>query len=110
MASDEAKLSDFDYELPPVRIAQEPARPRDASRLLVLDRATGRTEHRLFRDLPRLLSPGDLLVVNDARVIPAAFTARRASGGRIEGCFLRFKARNRGKALRTTVALLYSEG
>lgn len=89
MASDEVKLSDFDYDLPPERIAQEPARPRDASRLLVLDRATGQTEHLRFRDLPGLLSPGDLLVVNDARVIPAAFTARRASGGRIEGCFLR---------------------
>jgi len=86
---DEPVLSDFDYRLPPDRIAQEPARPRDASRLLVLDRASGETAHRRFRDLPDLLRPTDLLVLNDTRVIPAAFTARRSSGGRIEGCFLR---------------------
>jgi S-adenosylmethionine:tRNA ribosyltransferase-isomerase len=82
-------ISDFDYDLPPDRIAQQPARPRDASRLLVLDRASGATSHRTFRDLPDLLVPGDLLVVNDTRVIPAAFTATRATGSRIEGCFLR---------------------
>jgi len=86
---DEVVLSDFDYRLPPDRIAQEPVRPRDASRLLVLDRAGGGIAHRRFRDLPDVLEPADLLVLNDTRVIPAAFTARRASGGRIEGCFLR---------------------
>ena len=85
----ETVVSAFDYPLPPDRIAQEPARPRDASRLMVLDRRRGGTAHHRFRDLPDLLAAGDLLVVNEARVIRAAFTARRASGGRIEGCFLR---------------------
>ncbi len=89
MPPEDARVSDFDYDLPPERIAQEPVRPRDASRLLVLDRTTGEVAHRRFRDLPGLLAPGDLVVVNDTRVIPAAIVARRSSGGRIEGCFLR---------------------
>ncbi len=86
---DEVVLSQFDYNLPPDRIAQEPVRPRDGSRLLVLDRHSGATRHGRFRDLPDLLEAEDLLVVNDTRVIPAAFTAQRRSGGHIEGCFLR---------------------
>jgi len=89
MPQTDASLSDFDYQLPTDRIAQEPVRPRDASRLLVLDRGTGAVAHRRFGELPDLLAPGDLVVLNEARVIPAAFTARRASGARIEGCFLR---------------------
>jgi S-adenosylmethionine:tRNA ribosyltransferase-isomerase len=89
VADAELRLSDFDYELPPERIAQEPARPRDASRVLVMDRATGALSHHHFYDLPDLLAPDDLLVLNDTRVIPAAFTARRATGARIGGCFLR---------------------
>lgn len=84
-------VADFDYELPPDRIAQAPARPRDASRLMVLQRATGAVSHHRFRDLPDLLRPDDLLVLNDTRVIPAALTARRATGGRIDGCFLRVR-------------------
>ncbi len=92
MPDAEARLSDFDYDLPPDRVAQEPVRPRDASRLLVLDRRTGGVVHRRFRDLPDLLRAGDLVVLNDTRVIPAAFTARRATGSRIEGCFLRLLA------------------
>jgi S-adenosylmethionine:tRNA ribosyltransferase-isomerase len=87
--TDNLLISDFDYRLPPDRIAQSPARPRDASRLMVLDRAGAAVAHRRFHELPDLLAPGDLLVLNDTRVIPAAFTARRASGARIEGCFLR---------------------
>ncbi|MEZ5331200.1 MAG: tRNA preQ1(34) S-adenosylmethionine ribosyltransferase-isomerase QueA [Thermoanaerobaculia bacterium] len=74
--------SDFDYELPDERIAQE-ALPRGESRLLVLP-ARGATEHRRIRDLPELLRPGDLLVVNDTRVIPARLFATRESGGRVE--------------------------
>jgi S-adenosylmethionine:tRNA ribosyltransferase-isomerase len=85
----ELNLSDFGYDLPPDRIAQAPARPRDASRLMVLYRRTGEIAHQRFHELPDLLAPGDFLVVNDTRVIPAAFTARRAGGARIEGCFLR---------------------
>ena len=89
MSESALEISDFDYDLPPDRIAQEPARPRDASRLLVLDRLSGAVTHHRFHELPELLAPGDLLVLNDTRVLPAAFTARRASGARIEGCFLR---------------------
>jgi len=73
---------DFDYELPPERIAQHPA-PRGASRLLVLDRE-GPDRHRHVRDLPELLRPGDLLVINDTRVIPARLFGRRPGGGQIE--------------------------
>jgi S-adenosylmethionine:tRNA ribosyltransferase-isomerase len=89
MTEDNLTISDFDFDLPPDRIAQAPARPRDASRLLLLNRTTGATSHHTFRDLPDLLAPGDVLVMNDTRVIPAAFTAMRATGSRIEGCFLR---------------------
>jgi len=89
MSGREAMLSDFDYRLPPEQIAQEPARPRDAARLLVLDRRAGSLAHHRFRNLPDILQAGDLLVLNDTRVIPAAFTARRAGGARIEGCFLK---------------------
>jgi len=80
--------SDFDYDLPPDRIAQQPVRPRDRSRLMLLDRRTGRRTHHVFAELPALLTAGDLLVVNDTRVIPARFEARRRTGGRIEGLFL----------------------
>ncbi len=79
------RLSDFDYELPPDRIAQQPAQPRDAARLLVLDRRTGGVQHRIFRDLPELLAPTDLLVLNDTRVIPARLWGQKeGSGGRAE--------------------------
>jgi len=64
-------LTHFDYNLPPDLIAQEPAPERDAARLLVLDRATGRTEHRTFAALPEYLRPSDVLVINDTRVMPA---------------------------------------
>ena len=64
------RVDDFDYELPPEAIAQTPAEPRDSSRLLVLDRATGRDRARALRDVGRWLDPGDLLVVNDSRVLP----------------------------------------
>ncbi len=80
---------DFVYDLPPERIAQRPSEPRDACRLLRLVRATGGIEHRQFTDLPELLRPGDLLVLNDTRVLPAKFPARRRSGAQMEGLFLR---------------------
>lgn len=81
--------ADFDYDLPPGRIAQRPMTPRDASRLMVLDRRTGCRNHHVFKDLPNLLGAGELLVVNDTRVVPARFECRRQTGGRIEGLFLR---------------------
>jgi S-adenosylmethionine:tRNA ribosyltransferase-isomerase len=78
------KVSDFDYGLPPERIAQEPAEPRDAARLLVHDVARDVTRHGFVRDLVQELRPGDLLVVNDTRVRPARLRARRASGAEVE--------------------------
>jgi S-adenosylmethionine:tRNA ribosyltransferase-isomerase len=83
------KTSDFDYELPPEYIAQTPAEPRDSSRLLVLQRQTGELEHRIFRELGDYLNPGDLLVVNRTRVIPARLFAHKETGGRVEVLLLR---------------------
>jgi S-adenosylmethionine:tRNA ribosyltransferase-isomerase len=71
-------VRDFDYVLPPERIAQQPLEDRAASRLLVFDRATGGFEDNLFRNFPALLQPDDLLVINDTRVLPARLFARRA--------------------------------
>jgi S-adenosylmethionine:tRNA ribosyltransferase-isomerase len=80
----------LDYELPPHLIAQEPAPDRDAARLLVANRSTGQLTHHHFRDLPDLLTPGDLLVLNDTRVLPARLVGRRErTGGKWEGLFLR---------------------
>jgi len=78
------KLSDFDYQLPPELIAQQPAAQRAASRLLVLDRRCGGISDRQFRDIVSLLNPGDLLVMNNTRVIPARLFGEKESGGRIE--------------------------
>ncbi len=74
------RLSDFDYDLPSAQIAQHPLPDRSASRLLVLDRATGKTRHLHFRDLPTLIPPGDLLVINTSRVIPARLRGKRTGG------------------------------
>ncbi len=83
------RLSELQYELPEELIAQEPAQRRDRSRLLVLDRASGHCTHESFERLPTLLPAGSLLVLNDTRVLPARLPMRRASGGRVEGLFLR---------------------
>ncbi len=80
---------DFDYPLDPARIAQRPLERRDESRLMVLNRETAVTKLRIFTELPSLLRSGDVLVINNTRVIPARFFCRRATGGRIEGLFLR---------------------
>src|SRR5581483_5822614 len=76
--------SELDYDLPPELIAQRPAEPRDASRLLVYDRASDRVRHRLFTDLPQELEAGELVVVNDSRVVPARLALRRPGGGAAE--------------------------
>ena len=89
----------FDYELPPDRIAQDPVEPRDAARLLVLP-PEGPPRDRLVRDLPDLLRPGDLLVLNDTRVIPARVHGRKPTGGRVE---LLFAERLAGRAAGGTV-------
>lgn len=83
------KTADFDYELPQERIAQSPLEPRDASRLMVLDRGGKGLEHRIFRDIKEYLCPADLLVLNQTRVIPARIFARKPSGGRVEILLLR---------------------
>jgi S-adenosylmethionine:tRNA ribosyltransferase-isomerase len=93
------QLSDFDYALPPERIAQTPLEPRDAARLLVLNRATGTTEHRQVCDLPELLRPGDLLVANRSRVLPARIRGTLRGGGHAELLLLRRLAPNRWVAL-----------
>lgn len=82
------RLVDLDYDLPRERIAQRPAARRDAARLLHLDRASGRIAHRVFRDLPGLLAPGDVLVLNDSRVVPARLALRKPTGGGVEALVL----------------------
>ena len=77
-------LSDYSFDLPDALVAQRPAERRDGARMLVLDRATGAVEDRLFRDLPGLLRPGDAVVLNDTRVVPARLVGRRPTGGRAE--------------------------
>ncbi|HEY5157211.1 MAG TPA: tRNA preQ1(34) S-adenosylmethionine ribosyltransferase-isomerase QueA [Anaerolineales bacterium] len=83
------KTSDFDYDLPPGFIAQVPLELRDSSRLLVLDRHRAVLEHAVFRDLGKYLHPGDLLVLNQTRVIPARIYAHKHTGGRVEVLLLR---------------------
>ena len=79
------KVADFDYYLPEELIAQEPVEPRDASRLLVVHRQTGQLEHKVFRDIVDYLHPGDVLVINDTKVIPARlFGTKRGTGGQAE--------------------------
>ncbi|MBN2248243.1 MAG: tRNA preQ1(34) S-adenosylmethionine ribosyltransferase-isomerase QueA [Coriobacteriia bacterium] len=84
------RTDDFDYELPSGLIAQHPAHPRDACRLLVLDRASGQIDHGTFRDVLDYLHPGDVLVVNETRVLPARLRgAKDETGGAIEVLLLR---------------------
>ncbi len=83
-------LSEFDYELPKELIAQDPLEDRSASRLLVLNKDTGDCEHRIFREIPQLLRPGDCLVINNTKVIPARLIgAREGSGGAVEVLLLK---------------------
>jgi S-adenosylmethionine:tRNA ribosyltransferase-isomerase len=86
-ASSSIRIQDYDYPLPEERIAQEPVAPRDASRLMVLDRGSRTRVHRRFRELPALLRPRDLLVLNDTRVVPARLVGRKMTGGVVE-CLL----------------------
>lgn len=78
------QLSDFDYALPPELIAQQPLEQRSASRLLCVQRDTGTLSDRQFADLPEWLRPGDLLVINNTRVLPARLFGRKPSGGKVE--------------------------
>jgi S-adenosylmethionine:tRNA ribosyltransferase-isomerase len=74
----------YDYDLPSELIAQQPAEPRDSARLLRVSRSDGSLQDHVFHELPSLLQPGDLIVVNDTRVLPARLLARRVSGGKVE--------------------------
>ncbi len=101
------RTDDFDYSLPPELIAQTPVEPRDASRLMVVHRDSGQIEHRIFRDIGEYLRPGDLLVLNQTRVLPARLFGRKAgTGGKVELLLLNrrdectWEALVRGKGLR----------
>lgn len=82
-------LSDFNYHLPKELIAQRPCSPRHASRLLVLDKKTGKVEHRRFRDVADYFRKGDLLILNNTKVIPARILGKRETGGKVEILLLR---------------------
>lgn len=98
--ANEERLEAFDYPESWARIADRPEPIRDASRLLVYERETGRIEHRRFRDLPEFCAPGDVLVVNDSRVIPARLAgAKVPSGGRVEVLLVRRECGNVWTAL-----------
>ncbi len=83
------KLSEFDYHLPEELIAKYPVEPRDSCRLMVLDRRNQKIEHRIFRDIVDYLKEGDLLVLNDTKVIPARLIGRKTTGAKIEVLLLR---------------------
>jgi S-adenosylmethionine:tRNA ribosyltransferase-isomerase len=111
------KTADFEYELPEERIAQEPLEPRDSSRLLVLDRASGQRTHTHFREIGRYLKPGDLLVANRSRVLPARLMGHKApGGGQVEVLLLeqlepqRWKALVGGKGLTSGRRIAFAEG
>jgi S-adenosylmethionine:tRNA ribosyltransferase-isomerase len=84
-------LSSYNYDLPKELIAQEPLEKRDEAKLLVLDRKNGRIEHRVFKDIVEYLKPGDCVIVNKTKVIPARIYGKRETGGKIEVLFLSFE-------------------
>lgn len=111
------RLSDYDYLLPESAIAQEPLADRAASRLLWLHKETGEVEHRVFRDVPQLLEPGDLLVLNDTRVTALRLFGNKPTGGQVEVLLLKelepqvFVALARpGKRLQPGAKIYFLEG
>lgn len=111
------KTSDFDFELPEELIAQTPLARRDASRLLVLDKTTGARRHLHFYDLPTLLRPGDCLVLNDSRVLPARLIGHRPTGGACEVLLLVDRGENLweclvrpGRKLRPGAQVIFGDG
>ena len=111
------KKSDFFFELPEELIAQTPIAQRDASRLMHLDRLTGEIMHRHFHDLPEYLQPGDCLILNDSRVLPARLIGCRPTGGSIELVLLRDLGDDRweclsrpGKKTREGQEILFGKG
>jgi len=93
------KLSEFDYDLPADRIAQHPLKKRDTSKLLVLHRKAGGIEHRVFKDIVDYLDPGDVLVLNNTRVIPSRISGTKPSGGKAEITLLKELGRNTWEGL-----------
>src|SRR5881394_4015471 len=93
------KTDQLNFELPPELIAQTPSDKRGDSRLLHYQRESGSIVHRKFTHLPRLLRRGDLLVFNDARVIPARFVLRKETGGLVDGLFLTEEAPGRWRVM-----------
>jgi S-adenosylmethionine:tRNA ribosyltransferase-isomerase len=110
------QTADFDYHLPPEYIAQTPIEPRHASRLLVLRRSSATLEDSHFYQLPDFLNPGDLLVINQTKVIPARLHARKTSGGKVELLLLKqrepglWEALAGGKGLRKDVRVQLEDG
>lgn len=109
------KTSDFDYYLPPECIAQVPVEPRDSSRLLVMHRDSNTLEHKIFSQLGDYLRPGDVLVLNQTRVIPARVMAKKVTGGKVELLLLRKEDSTRwevlvgGKKVRVGTKLLVGD-
>ena len=99
------RTDELDFELPPDLIAQIPADPRDDSRLMHYRRDGRVIEHRRFADLPALLHPGDLLVFNDARVLPARFSLTKPTGGHVEGLFIEELAPGQWRAMLKNVGV-----
>ena len=94
------RTADYDYDLPSGLIAQSPLEPRDSCRLLVVDRASGQIDHRRFSDLGEYLEPGDLIVLNETRVLPARLRGVKAdSGGAAEVLLLRERGEDTWEAL-----------
>ncbi len=114
------RTDQFDYQLDPARIAQAPVEPRDASRLMVVDRASGQITHRRFRDIVDYLGPSDRLIFNESRVLAARLFARKkATGGRVELLLLprersrngrRWRALVKGRRVRTGLCLSLVDG
>ncbi len=112
------RTDDFDYELPSGRIAQQPAQPRDACRLMVVDRCRSSIEHRVFADIVEYVRPGDVLVVNETRVLPARLLGRKEDGGgAVEMLLLRERGENTweclvrpGRRLRPGTRVAFGDG
>jgi len=111
------KLSDFMYDLPEERIAQTPVEPRDHSRLMVIDRKSHEVAHRHFYDIINYLNPGDVLVINETRVIPARLIGQRPTGGACEILLLKQLSPKKweaivrpGKKLRPGAEVIFGDG
>jgi len=111
------RAEDFDYALPPDRIAQHPVEPRDHARLMVLHRDSGKLEHRRFYEVVDYLRRGDVLVINETRVFPARLVGKRPSGGKVELLLVRPLGRDTwealakpGRKVRPGERLLFGEG